>query len=520
MSRWFTDSRSLLAASLLFCAVFFYFSQLPLWHTDLWAHLSFGRMIWETGELPVREPFLLTPDDRYVVDTAWLSQLILYGIEADYGVGGLQLSFGLVVASMVGFFFLTGYRLSQSVLISILGAGLMLWLEWEQFQIIRPQLAGAFLFVLLVCRYQFPFRPTLLLWIPPVMLISANLHGSFVMGVGLSGAYVLAQLIDSIRQSRSLTHWISQPEILFSGLLLLVTFVVPLVNPYGAYLYETVRTFSKDPNLYDLIEWKPLTLQMRQGKAALFACLLLLVLWRRNRASISTFNGLLLLVLGIAMLLNSRMIVWWAPVAAIEATRQLQGNFGSLMTRFKSHESVGLNRLYLAVSALIILVGISLTVSQRSFQRVTIALKNDHITHSLTKAVSFKTPLELTSFLNQRLQERLEHDEKPFRMFHTMEWGDFFIWASDADQPVFVYSHVHLTPRKVWTDYRLMMQLRSGWLKRLDDYQIDLVVLDKPRRAMMINRLRDSDNWRAIYEGRTGIIFERVEPLRDSNLAQ
>ena len=36
--------------------VYLFFCLRPLWHTDVWGHLSYGRLIWQTQSLPITEP--------------------------------------------------------------------------------------------------------------------------------------------------------------------------------------------------------------------------------------------------------------------------------------------------------------------------------------------------------------------------------------------------------------------------------------------------------------------------------
>ena len=38
--------------------LFVFLSHRPLWHTDLWGHLAYGRWMWEHGALPATEPFM------------------------------------------------------------------------------------------------------------------------------------------------------------------------------------------------------------------------------------------------------------------------------------------------------------------------------------------------------------------------------------------------------------------------------------------------------------------------------
>src|SRR5690606_37698765 len=92
--------------------------------------------------------------------------------------------------------------------------------------------------------------------------------------------------------------------------------VAVLLNPYGVRLYEGVLTISGNPNLQPLVEWQPLTLRMSQGRAAAAAVLALMFAYRFSPRRVSTTEVLLLTGLGAAALWSSRMLHWWAPVAA------------------------------------------------------------------------------------------------------------------------------------------------------------------------------------------------------------
>src|SRR6185369_3618997 len=71
-------------------AAFWVFSYQPLYHTDLWGHLAYGKLLWETGTFPATEPFMVLAQGVPLVDTAWLSQLIGYLAEAKWGLAALQ----------------------------------------------------------------------------------------------------------------------------------------------------------------------------------------------------------------------------------------------------------------------------------------------------------------------------------------------------------------------------------------------------------------------------------------------
>ncbi|MEZ6046496.1 MAG: hypothetical protein R3C11_13180 [Planctomycetaceae bacterium] len=270
-------------------------------------------------------------------------------------------------------------------------------------------------------------------------------------------------------------------------------------------MYENVFTFSKNPNLYDLIEWKPLTLQMRQGRAALVASMILLLLGYRARKSLSLFNWILLLVLGIAMLKTSRMIVWWAPIAALEAVRLLQANLDDLEVNPEHVESYFQKKTFLIGACLILISGIVISIYSVSFSRTQGLLESPEVIQVEREGLSTRTPVQLTRFLLG------QENRQPRRILHPMEWGDFFIWTFDRSQPVFTYSHVHLIPETVWNDYLTIMREENQWKARIDHYNFDVIILDKHRRKSLIQELQKLPDWKQIYEDRLSIVFEKMD---------
>ena len=79
MPMWFRTPRHACGFALVISVAYWFFSILPIWHTDVWGHLSYGRFIWNAKSLPATEPLLPLSQGIPFVDTAWLSQLIGYG---------------------------------------------------------------------------------------------------------------------------------------------------------------------------------------------------------------------------------------------------------------------------------------------------------------------------------------------------------------------------------------------------------------------------------------------------------
>jgi hypothetical protein len=286
-------------------------------------------------------------------------------------------------------------------------------------------------------------------------------------------------------------------------MLIPVSAMVVLVNPYGWSIPRGVWETANNPNLADLVEWRPLDIMMRQGQAAAAIALVLIVSYRLTPRRLSSSEFLLLVGLGWATLRSSRMIVWWAPVAsyylAIHAAAIWNRLRGSLR---RPHFANG--RPSSPAWGLAALVAICATGAASPLGLV--LLHERRI--SPEESLSPQTPLAAADYLNARPPRG--------QIFNTYEWGDYLIWAGPKGLRVFVASHAHLIPRDVWQDYLRVITLRSGWEKILDRYRVDLAVLDPDQQGDLVDALRDSPDWSIAQEDDRSVIFvrrQRVVPM-------
>src|SRR5690606_12391866 len=152
--------------------------------------------------------------------------------------------------------------------------------------------------------------------VPLIFALWANLHGSWILGLGLLAAMGSGHAIDVLRRTGSLRAVLAARTIHRLTALTVLAGTAVLINPYGAKVYPAVLEISGNPNLQPLIEWQPLTLRMSQGQAAAAAAFVLTIAYRFSPRRVRAAEVLLLVGLGGAALWSSRMLHWWAPVAA------------------------------------------------------------------------------------------------------------------------------------------------------------------------------------------------------------
>lgn len=479
---------------------FVLFSSLPLWHTDIWGHLAYGRLIWQTGSIPAFEPLVTLSSGMPFIDTAWLSQVFAFKMYEVAGVAGIKFLYAFAITACMG---LLLYRVQQRTgsftwsLLCILGFMLC---DWKQLGIVRPQLAGLLcftgLFSLLTARH---WRRGYWIGIPLLFVLWANLHGSFPVGLGLIGCFLVGRAIDVSWKARNWKAMLGDGLTRRYLILLELSAVAVLFNPYGLQLYSEVFSFSSNPNLADLIEWNPLTLRMYQGKAAGILALLLIIASRFTPRRISTAEVLLLVGLGTAALWSSRMIIWWAPVAAYYLAIHGSAICGQKLRRLADPDT---EPVFCAGKWTIVSIGvvwICFVVTPMG----SLMLHGKEV--DFERSVSESTPIGAVNYLKEKQIQG--------QIFNSMELGDYLLWAGPQNVDVFANSHVHLLPREVWNHYLRISNLAGDSEELLDRYGVNTIVLDLPRREGLMKRLEKEGVWRVGYKDGRSVVLLRNKPI-------
>lgn len=520
--QWLRWPRSLAAATFVIGLLFFLASHRPLWHTDVWGHLAYGRWILDHGALPATEPFMPLAEGVRLVNSAWLSQALGYLGYRAFGASAIQFLYAASIALSAGFLMWAVHRRTGSVVWGTIAVLAFLIVGWQQLAVARPQLGALACFTALLAIMT--NKPSRAEWVavPLLFLLWANLHGSFPVGLGLIAACCAGRAYDVFRRTRRPAAILRDRQVRRLFVLLELGAVAALVNPYGLGLYVEVFGFAESPNLAGLLDWEPLTLRMQQGKVAAAMALALAILYRMTPRRIGAGEVLLLVGLGGAALWASRFLTWWAPVAAYYATihaaacwRHAHRAMKGRAARSSRIDSIATAELDSAIT------GSQLDGSPRSgkWAVVTIGLAWISFAYSsfgltllhgdslpLETRVGPRTPVDAVEFL---LANR---DGIPAGMiFNTYEWGDYLLWAGEGKMPVFVTSHAHLVPPDVWQHYRAISNRQSGSEDLLARYGVNTVLVDRHLHSALASGLAANDEWQLLYRDRIASLFVRVE---------
>ncbi len=479
------------AAAIVACIVFPWFSHKPLYHSDLWAHLSYGRLICSNRALPATEPFMPLASDVPFVATAWLSQVGGFQTFVAGGLHGLQVFYALLIAASAALLSCVAFRRTQSVLWSFAASGVFLFVTWTQLQIIRPQLAGMLCFAALLWLIdRVPLSRRRHAGIAVLFVLWANLHPSFPAGLILIACYTAGRFLDLWYRTGKLLHGLRDSRTLSLVAAVAVASIAVLLNPYGLNVYLETLAVSSNPNLRSLLDWQSLRLTSTQGtRATVAAAILIALFWftpRRRRIS----ELLPLLLAGAGMLLTSRMISWCSPLAALAIATH-----GNAITRGNLKQlqppSLGTNsqRVLLLTIITCALAFSTLPHAMNLVQRKPIQV-----------VTSTQTPIEAAAIAISTADGDL--------IFSPNTWGDYLTWISDGRAQVFATSHAHLIPPDVWQDYMTISRGQSGCLEVLSERNVTTVLIGH-RRPALVKALMSSPDWTLVATTKRAKVFAR-----------
>ena len=218
---------------------------------DTYLHIAAGNWIWSHGSVPATDPFSATMAGERWVAHEWLAEVLLAGAYGTLGAAGAVALVALAAAA------------SLAILIRTL------------LDFVRPPLAlavAALAFFLmaahLTARPHAVALPALVLWasalvraraedrrpslaLLPVMVLWANLHGGFVVGLGLAGALAVEAVLlapDGAARGRAIRGW---------GLFLVGAALASLLTPQGieGWLFP-IRLMQQTFSLSFVNEWR------------------------------------------------------------------------------------------------------------------------------------------------------------------------------------------------------------------------------------------------------------------------
>jgi len=449
---------------------------------DLAYLIRSGEFMLDTGDILRRDVFTFTVSGQEWLNQQWGAEIVFASI---YRVGDWPL-LALGRAALVGMAFWLVFLGCRAR-----GAGQRpaAWLTLASLVVsldglaLRPQLLGFALFALalwmVACRDK---RPRSLWLLPVVVIVWANVHGSFV----LAPVVLLIAWLEDRRRHAATTRT--------TLIVALVCVASAVINPFGLRIWTYVADLGTDPEIRRAIaEWRPTTPWTPVGAVFFVSVAAVALIVVRARAGLRPHRviGLgLFLVLGLVAV---RGVFWWALAAPVLIADLFADGADERDDRSNLNTALA---AALGVAAIALLPWFRPTfASTANSARVTDGL----LAHS-----------------PQQFASRIPDIADPgARMFVPELWASWFEF-SVRRYPVFVDPRIEIFPVEVWRAYDAISRGDDGWDRILDRWDVDILVLSREQQSGLISRIEDHPTWTEVFEDADGLLLVRSPTPEDA----
>lgn len=228
---------------------------------DFWLQAKIGEITLSERAVPGTLLFPFTEVSTQVFHAhEWLASIVFHGMLSLLGEDGLPYATALLGTTFLLLVIRLAYLRSNANLGLSLLCGLIALSVENYRHALRPELFSLLLLpVYWVVLEQFRSKPD---WKKAALalvlvVLWANIHGSFVLAPAMAGIYALGIQLDAMRASGTLRLVPKPTAIAFAALGAASVFAC-LLNPSGSELLSFVFHFSNDADLSHLIaEWEP-----------------------------------------------------------------------------------------------------------------------------------------------------------------------------------------------------------------------------------------------------------------------
>ena len=443
----------------------------PMQDVDLGWHLRYGQYFWQTGQVLKQNSFSYWLPDYVWPNHSWGYDVLIYPLYARTGLTGLAWLAALIAG--LGWW-LIWHR--QTTAVKLWGWLISWWLSFFLLgQGLKSQLLSWFVWVCLavLLRQMTTWRWW---WLPLIFLLWSNLHGQFVLGLGLVWLFIFLSDWSQTHDWQSVINRRWRP--------LAATALALVVNPYGWQVLRQSFVYLNSSVLQQVSEWRPWPHDSWLWYLVVITWLM--AWWGSNKL---TTHGwavrLWLLLLGYWSWQARRMIPWLLVVSLPLAVNQLARFFSQRWPRL----AVRRYNLMLVV----LLLGGSWGMKWRTTQWRPQTWQ-DYCATEIACSVS------ALQFLKQH--------RMPGQMLNPYRWGGWLIWHY-PEKPVWIDGRMTLWQDRqgqyLMPQYRAVIDAQPGVERQLDRWQFGFALLHPG--YPLTRYLAQVQAWPVVYQDQTSVIL-------------
>jgi hypothetical protein len=472
-------------------------------------HIRTGEWIAVHHAVPAQDIFSYSKPGQAWFAWEWLTDLLFAWLNAHGGLAAVALTSILIISTVFTLLFLLARQKSNAIvaLAVTMVAAVASSIHW----LARPHVFTLLFLVLFYAalervrdgRTRLAGVPYLAI-LPVATIIWTNLHGGFVAGIVMVGAYGCGEILkyalspDRKAGLAARTRAVGYFACAFGCL------AASLVNPYTYHLHEHVIKYLSDP-YYSLHISEFFSLSFHHPVAIFFEAMLLLgagaAFWSFKRGSYT--EAVLLLVWAHGALLATRniplfVIVAVPPVAAMVAEWlgrasefNVAGWFPAAARKFNAvaadmTQTDKIGRWHI-VSAAGVLIVAALLFSPHPPDKFRAEFDPKHYPAAAVSVIA---------------------NDPGARVFTPDQWGDYLIYRLYPNTRVFVDGRSDFYGPDFVQKSVDALNVKYGWEQTLDQFGVNTILL--PPSMPLTGALKECSRWRLVYDDGVAVVFRSV----------
>lgn len=512
MASWlFPSVKDILFLTLFFSPLLAENTSL-LGDSDTGWHIRNGEQILRTWTLPRSDYFSYTAHGKEWFAWEWLADVIMGSAHRLAGLNGVVFLGQLLFALTFTLLFSWTLRKGSNLFVSIVCCGLAT-LASSVHWLARPHLFTMLILLvwyMLVERLQTEGSGRWMWNLPLIMWFWTNLHGGFVVGLVLLLIYAFGNLLAGFTLKDATTKKADYDRAKLFGRVTLICGAASLINPYGPKLYQhifhsyvtsgflvDIVTEFMSPNFhmppvkyFELLLLGTILIFGVSYRRLTFTELGLLVFW--THLALFSARHIPLYTLIVAPILSRHLSLYlqsvmsdsavpsWVARGAAAVSRY-SGNFVNLENQFRRHLS--------PVLFVLIVAAICLNDGRLFGKKV---LNADFPKQNF--------PVDAARFIEGR---GLKGNA------YTMDqWGGYLIYRLFPTYKTFLDGRSDMYGEELIKEYLKLLNAEYEWKQLVEKYRIEWVLL--PVKNPLASVLKESSQWRVIYDDQVSIIFVKT----------
>ena len=456
--------------------------------TDPFWHIAAGDLIRQLHAIPLHDTWSFTAGDYRWLNISWLWDSIFSAIREHLGWHGVMAVNAIIIAlTLTAIYINCIWHRAHFIasIITLFGATTLLPSNLRPLQITYLMVAVWIMLLGSIARGK--IKSAWLALLPVSMLLWVNMHGGFVLGPILLGAFFLQACYD---KNKPLAWHIFNDGI--------ATLIAVMCNPYGIDIIEAVRRPMTTAANEFINEWQPITTSPQGLLTSLYMiAFCILVPWRTLPVlRAERWLAYALFFIGLTSRRHLPMFAILSAPALACAINYWLDRF--IPERFRTqlrypladHYNYPRSAIMSSILAVAVALWLPTPMAAKAYGHDPMPLAN------LDPEINFIK----THYPNARL---LTH----------FDLAGMLAYQTRGTIPVFVDPRTETAiPPEVFKDYICFQKACEGWESMMDRYHMDGVMIPAVEAASGLqDRFNSRKGWKLAFKGPLGIIYMRTQ---------